>query len=160
MKRLQTIHLGTCFYNDVIMSTMASQITNFAIVYSIVCSSTDQRKHQSSASLAFVRGINRWPVNSLHKWPVTWKMFPLDDVIMFINIPIKRGAIYKGCSYSNIFIIGIHIKYVVTFYEFHLRRYGVICRIIRIYTTHAIVSWPNHKQWQMGHTSELMMIIR
>ena len=43
---------------------------------------TGQRKHQSSASLAFVRGIHRWPVNSLHKWPVTQKMFPFDDVIM------------------------------------------------------------------------------
>ena len=42
----------------------------------------DQRKHQSSASLAFVRGIHRWPVNSQHKWPVTRKMFPFDDVIM------------------------------------------------------------------------------
>ena len=41
-----------------------------------------QRKHQSSASLAFVRGIHRRPVNSPHKWPVTWKMFPFDDVIM------------------------------------------------------------------------------
>ena len=42
----------------------------------------DQRKHQSSASLAFVRGIHRWPVNSPHKWPVTRKMFPFDDVIV------------------------------------------------------------------------------
>ena len=42
----------------------------------------DQRKHQSSASLAFVRGIHRWPVNSPHKGPVTQKMFPFDDVIM------------------------------------------------------------------------------
>ena len=40
-------------------------------------------KHQSSASLAFVRGIHRWPVNSPHKGPVTRKMFPFDDVIMF-----------------------------------------------------------------------------
>ena len=40
------------------------------------------RKHQSSASLAFVRGIHRGPVNSPHKWPVTRKMFPFDDVIM------------------------------------------------------------------------------
>ena len=40
------------------------------------------RKYQSSASLAFVRGIHRWPVNSPHKWPVTRKMFPFDDVIM------------------------------------------------------------------------------
>ena len=42
----------------------------------------DQSKHQSSASLAFVRGIHRWPVNSPHKSPVTRKMFPFDDVII------------------------------------------------------------------------------
>ena len=30
------------------------------LVCSTVCSSTDHRKHQSSASLAFVRGIHRW----------------------------------------------------------------------------------------------------
>ena len=60
------------------MSTMASQITSLAIVYS----DADQRKQQSSASLAFVWGIQRWPVNSPHKWPETWKMFPFDDVIM------------------------------------------------------------------------------
>ena len=41
------------------------------------------KKHQSFASLAFVRGIHRWPVNSLHKEPVTRKMFPFDDVIMY-----------------------------------------------------------------------------
>ena len=45
-------------------------------------SGADQRKHQSSASLAFVREIHRWPVNSLHKWPVTGKMLPFDDVIV------------------------------------------------------------------------------
>ena len=57
-------------YNDVIMITMASQITSLALVYSTVYSGADQRKHQSSASLAFVRGIHRGPVNSPHKWPV------------------------------------------------------------------------------------------
>ena len=67
-------------YSDVIMSAMAYQITGVLIVYSTVCS--DQRKHQSSASLAFVRGIQRSPVNSLHKGPVTRKMFPFDGVIM------------------------------------------------------------------------------
>ena len=61
---------------------MASQITSLTIVYSTVYSGADQRKHQSSASLAFVRGIHRLPVNSPHKWPVTRKMFPLDDVII------------------------------------------------------------------------------
>ena len=69
-------------HSDVIMGAMASQITSLTIVYSTVYSGEYQRKHQSSASLAFVRGIHRWPVNSPHKWPVTRKMFPFDDVIM------------------------------------------------------------------------------
>ena len=49
------------------MSVMASQITWVSIVYSTVCSGADRRKHQSSASLAFVRGILRWPMNSPNK---------------------------------------------------------------------------------------------
>ena len=57
-----------------------------SFVYSAVCSGTDQRKHQSSASLAFVRGIHRLPVNSPHKGPVTRQMFPFDDVIMQFHI--------------------------------------------------------------------------
>ena len=70
------------------MSVIASQITSLTIVYSTVYSGADQRKHQSSASLAFVRGIHRGPVNSLHERLVTRKMFPFDDVIMnIIGIP-------------------------------------------------------------------------
>ena len=73
------------------MGDIASQITNLAIVYSTVYSDTDHRKHQSSASLAFVREIHRKPVNSPHKWPVTQKIFPFDDVIMTIlGMTIKR----------------------------------------------------------------------
>ena len=53
----------------------ASKITGFSIVCSTVCSGVDQRKHQNPPSLAFVRGIHRWPVYSLHKWPVTRKCF-------------------------------------------------------------------------------------
>ena len=63
-------------YHDVIMDPVASQITSLTIVYSIVYSDADERKHQSSASLAFV-----WGMNSPHKGPVTRKMFPFDDVI-------------------------------------------------------------------------------
>ena len=77
-------------YDDVIMSTMASQITSITIVYSTVYSGADQRRHQSSASLAFVRGIHRWPVNSPHKGPVTRKMFPFDDVIMVSNTLLAK----------------------------------------------------------------------
>ena len=69
-------------YTDVIMSTMASQIASMSIVCSTVCSGADQRKHQSSASLAFVREIHRWPVDSPHKGPVTRKIFPFNDVII------------------------------------------------------------------------------
>ena len=69
-------------YCDVIMGMVASKITGLAIVCSTVYSDVDQRKHQSSVSLAFVWGIHRRPVNSSHKGPVTRKMFPFDDVII------------------------------------------------------------------------------
>ena len=77
-----TCNLVSCHYNDVIMVAMASQISSLTIGYSTVYSGADQRKHQSSASLAFVRGIHRWPVTSLHKWAIIRKMLPFDDVIM------------------------------------------------------------------------------
>ena len=53
-------------YSDVIMSAMASQIIGVTIVYSTVCPGVDQTKHQSSTSLAFMRGIHRSQVNSPH----------------------------------------------------------------------------------------------
>ena len=71
-------------YDDVIMGAIASQITSLTSVNSTVYSDADYRKHQSSASLAFVWGIHRGPVNSPHKWPLTRKMFPFDDVIMSV----------------------------------------------------------------------------
>ena len=52
------IEVESRHYDDAIMSTIASQITSLTIVYLIVYSDTDHRKHQSSASLAFVRGIH------------------------------------------------------------------------------------------------------
>ena len=57
-----------------------------------------KRKHQSSGSQAFVRGIHRWPVNSPHKWPVTRKMFPFDDVIMSWR---NTGLIYIRSSATS-----------------------------------------------------------
>ena len=84
----------TNYYADVIISTMASHITIVSSVYSIVCSGADQRKHQSSASLAFVRGIHRWPVNSPHKVPVTRKMFPFEYVVM------EHTATSWSCRYA------------------------------------------------------------
>ena len=77
-------------YGDVIMGTISSQITSLTIVYSTVYSDAEQRKQQSSASLVFVRGIHRGPVNSPHKWPVTRKMFPFDDVIMLLSGLLRK----------------------------------------------------------------------
>ena len=73
---------GSFHYSDVIVSAMASQTTGVSIIYSPVCSGVDQRKQQGFASLAFVRGIHRWPVNSSHKGPVTRTLLPFHDVIM------------------------------------------------------------------------------
>ena len=90
-------HINSPFhYRDVIMSTMASQITSLTIAYSTVYSGADRRKHQSSASLAFVWGSHRRPVNSPHKWPVTQKMFALDDVIMLA--PGRCGSVFKNAK--------------------------------------------------------------
>ena len=98
-------------YNDVRMSAVASQITSVSIVCSTAGSDADQRKHQSFASLAFVWGNHRWPVNSLHKRPVTQKMFPFDDVIMWyqislcINIKVPRFLLWRKvqCMASTLF---------------------------------------------------------
>ena len=64
------------------MSVIASQTTGVSIVCSTIGSGADQREHQSSASLAILKGICRCPVNSSHKRPVMRKMFPIDDVII------------------------------------------------------------------------------
>ena len=72
-------------YSDVIMSVMVSQLTGVSIVYSTVYSQADQRKHQSPASLAFVRRIHR-----LHKGPVTRNILSFYDVIT-VNILAADG---------------------------------------------------------------------
>ena len=93
----------TSHYDDVTMSGMASQITSLTIVYSTVYPGADQRKHQSPASLAFVRRIHRGPVNSPHKWPVTRKLFPFDDVIMSLSFsPIQF------CSFSYSLLLSLY----------------------------------------------------
>ena len=62
----------------------------------------DQRKHQSSASLAFVSVIHRWPANSPHKGPVTRKIFPFDDVIMTISIrPWAWQTVYSYLKWTK-----------------------------------------------------------
>ena len=71
-------------------------MSSLTIVYSTIYWGANQRKHQSSSSLAFVQGIHRWPVNSPHKGPVTRKMFPFDDVIVIYRW-LSAGLQYLQC---------------------------------------------------------------
>ena len=98
-------------YSDVIMCAMMSQITGVASVCSAVCSGADQRKHQSSASLAFMRGIQWWLVDSPLKGSVTQKMFPFDDVIMEM----------KGHTYLRFILISSNLK--TAFWILSLRQF-------------------------------------
>ena len=82
------------------MSATGSQNTGVTIVYLSVCSGTDQSKHQSSPSLAFVRGIHRWPVVSPHKGPVTRKIFAFDDLIMVCGYPDNEEC-FARISYQG-----------------------------------------------------------
>ena len=113
------------------MDAIASQITSLASVYSTVQLGADQRKHQSSASLAFVWGIHRGPVNSPHKWPVTRKMFPFDDVIM--QVPVQR---YDTLQWS----------YTKTNFPPNLNHDGPYTRRIMSSTRHARECVSNHRQ--------------
>ena len=88
-------------YCDVIMGAMAFQITSLTTVYSPVYSGADQIRYQSSASLAFVRGIHRWPVNSSHKWPVTRNFFhlmtsPWRPIFVVCGFPLEIKRISTG----------------------------------------------------------------
>ena len=107
-KRRLCYYIGTLtqHYGDVIMGAVASQITSLTIVYSTDYSDADQRKHQSSASLAFVWGIHRGPVNSPHKWPVTGTMFPFDYVIMITGL--------SSMCWSR---IHLHVLYLLSLFD-------------------------------------------
>ena len=105
------------------MSAIASQITNLTFVYSTVYSDTDETKHQSSASLAFVRVLHRWLVNSPHEGPVTRKMFPFDDVIMILPDGLFLLPGYAmSHKYSPVFVIvfKIVIQCILIFLGIHV----------------------------------------
>ena len=115
-------------YSDVIMSVMASQTTGISIVYSAVCLGVDQGKNQSSASRAFVRWIHWWPVNSMHKGPVTRTMLPFDDVIMNL---LTRWCITRRAFVLSFFryIFFELLKYCSSFKK---TKYVIWCVFLRL----------------------------
>ena len=128
-------------YGDVIMGAIASQITSITIVYWTVYSDSDQRKHQSSASLAFVRGIHRGPVNSPHKWPVTRKMFPFDDVIMFPTIGVESEYISADDLHQTLVLHGCH--------RTAARGPWKLCEcIMNLHSQYHHCRWPGHARTQ------------
>ena len=79
-------------YIDVIMTTIASQITSLTVVYSTVYSDADQRKHQSSASLAFVWGIHRDQLRGkcFHLMTSSWRISNVEIFFPLIVLPCKH----------------------------------------------------------------------
>ena len=94
------------------MGSIASQITSLTIIYSTVYSGADQRKYQSCASLAFVRGI--------HRWPVTRKMSPFDDVIMIEYICVH-------VSWDVLYILWLHLVWLFS------RNFGNVLHLARLF---------------------------
>ena len=88
-------------YIDVIMTTMASQITSLMVVYATVYSDADQRKHQSSTSLAFVWGIHRDRWIPRTKRQLRGKCFHLmtsscGNLQPFLLYGIRKSRIYEA----------------------------------------------------------------
>ena len=129
------------------MSAMASRIISLAIVYSTVYSGADQRKYQSSASLAFVRGIHRWPVNFPHKGPATRKMFPFDDAIRGLSVSYMIYTaivliVLLRLNYSALFRLRLRLRqclFSINTVIIHKRRRDNIKVFIYSYGAHAIL---------------------
>ena len=77
------VHGKKWHYSDVMMRSMASPITSLTIVYSTVYPGADQRKHQTSASLAFVMG--NLPVTGFHLMTTSWGRMQWCDSINTIS---------------------------------------------------------------------------
>ena len=125
--------------SDVIMSAMASQITSLTIVYSTLYSETYQRKHQNSTSLAFVRGIHRWPVDSPHKGPVTRKfkdviMVHTEDMAQHALVRVRHGIFW--CSKSSCCVVVFTASYMVSHYI------RVCYKESRLHSILYVTNWP------------------
>ena len=138
--------LGLSFFSvahhsDVIMGAMASQITGVSIVYSTVCSAADQRKHQSFASLAFVRGIHRWTVNSPHKRPVT------ENISILVTLSCDRVLL------GHVVMIGLWSIVLVPAYDKQAQSYNTALKVIYYYImSHFIIlGYPNNQFTHICH---------
>ena len=96
------------------MITMASHIICVSSVCSTVCMDANQRKYQSSASLAFKKGIYRWPVDSPHKGPATRKMFPFDDAIIYDDHQLSKQGSFCWIGPLSVTILLTTLFWIIT----------------------------------------------
>ena len=148
------------------MVAIASQITSLTIVNSTVYSDADPRKRQRSASLAFVWGIHRGPVNSPHKWPVTRKMFPFDDVIMAcrkcnlhldqdIEAWTKWPTLRRWCFQGHFRERNYHILMLISIELIAWQNVIIGSGIGLAPTTHYLNQWTNDDPVLGNHTAWL-----
>ena len=133
-------------YNDVILSSMAPQITP-----RLFTQGAHHRKHQSSASLAFVWGIHRWLVNSLHKGPVTRNKFPFDDVIMYVFF----WYVYRNSLCITLITYSIVMLHTVHSWCFGLDHCFIYNAILQksLLTYHMVKSCAKIINWAHFHRS-------
>ena len=122
-----------------------------------VYSGVDQRKHQSSVPLALVRGIHRRPGNSTHKWPLTRKVFPFDDVI------IHRAEQMTICCFIIPAVIGMRSCVVsMSFYlqggsgvvrtthcDFWIKNAEIYPKCLDIHMVQVVEHFPHRNEWHM-----------
>ena len=120
-------------YIDVIMSAMTCQITTLTVVYSTVYSDTDQRKHHSSASLAFVWGIHRdrWIPHTkgqsrgkcFHLMTSSW------DIIFFSKRSLNGNVIRViDYVYKSIPLSGMRSRWKIFQYTGKAKSYATVNR--------------------------------
>ena len=154
------------------MSAKASQTTRVSLVWSTVCSGEDQRKHQSSASLAFVRGIHWWPVDSPHKGPVrrhhasiSFKMCNVTNkfngitpmpISQYCNIYFYANTPY--CSWNCLFFdelfvmyFRLHVLFMSYLWCTKLKHYlwytSYVLKISVLLNGNTRPQWANHYQF-------------
>ena len=114
------------------MGAMASQITSLMIVYSTVYQTQIKENIKAARHWPFMWVIHRWPVNSPHKWPVTRKMFPFHDVIMWWIMFIDEHKLnLRLCLWSS----NLQSKNVTLCKQFGRRR--LIISYIGLCNTHS-----------------------
>ena len=135
-------------YNGAIMSAVASQISSVSIVCSTVGSGADQRKHQSSASLTFVRGIQRWPVTKTsneENVSIWWRHHDHCAVRFYSSSPVLTQILLLS------HVIGAHLTIISPINTYRLQDPPPLPRLSPL----PVVGALKFKFWQQIHSCQI-----